>query len=134
MLRFMLDTNICIYTIRNRPDEVRQQFNRFRGQLAISSVTLAELAYGAEKSAAPERNLRDVEQFAAHLEVLPFDARAAFHFGDIRTTLERQGTPIGAYDLMIAGHARSQALILVTNNLREFQRVDGLRLENWVNP
>jgi len=132
MLKFMLDTNICIFTIKNRPEEVREAFKRHSGQLSISTVTLMELIYGAEKSANPERNLADVEGFAARLEVLPYDAQAAAHSGQLRAELARIGKPIGPYDQMIAGHARAQGLILVTNNLREFDRVPGLRVEDWV--
>ncbi|MBO6772239.1 MULTISPECIES: tRNA(fMet)-specific endonuclease VapC [unclassified Thalassospira] len=132
MLRFMLDTNICIYVIKNRPASCREKFRTHSGAMAISSVTLAELIYGAMKSAKPESNLRTIEEFAARLNVLDFDTDAAGHYGDIRSTLEREGNVIGPYDMMIAGHARSHGLILVTNNIREFERVDGLRLENWV--
>ena len=128
----MLDTNICIFTIKNRPEEVREAFKRHSGQLSISTVTLMELIYGAEKSANPERNLADVEGFAARLEVLPYDTQAAAHSGQLRAELARIGKPIGPYDQMIAGHARAQGLILVTNNLREFDRVPGLRVEDWV--
>ena len=133
MLKYMLDTNICIFTIKNRPEEVREAFKRNSGQLSISTVTLMELIYGAEKSANPERNLADVEGFAARLEVLPYDTQAAAHSGQLRAELARIGKPIGPYDQMIAGHARAQGLILVTNNLREFERVPGLRVEDWVN-
>ena len=133
MLKFMLDTNICIFTIKNRPEEVREAFKRHSGQLSISTVTLMELIYGAEKSANPERNLADVEGFAARLDVLPYDTQAAAHSGQLRAELARIGKPIGPYDQMIAGHARAQGLILVTNNLREFERVPGLRVEDWVN-
>jgi tRNA(fMet)-specific endonuclease VapC len=98
----------------------------------MSSVSLMELIYGAEKSADPERNLRDVEGLAARLEVLAFDPGAALHTGRIRAALARAGTPIGHYDQMIAGHARSLGLTLVSNNLREFERVPGLLTENWV--
>ncbi|WP_417546532.1 type II toxin-antitoxin system tRNA(fMet)-specific endonuclease VapC [Marinobacter sp.] len=132
MLKFMLDTNICIFTIKNRPEEVREAFKRHSGQLSISTVTLMELIYGAEKSANPERNLADVEGFAARLEVLPYDTQAAAHSGQLRAELARIGKPIGPYDQIIAGHARAQGLILVTNNLREFDRVPGLRVEDWV--
>lgn len=132
MLRFMLDTNICIYVIKNRPASCREKFRTHSGAMAISSVTLAELIYGAMKSAKPESHLRTIEEFAARLSVLDFDTDAAGHYGDIRSTLEREGNVIGPYDMMIAGHARSHGLILVTNNIREFERVDGLRLENWV--
>ncbi|MFJ4141315.1 tRNA(fMet)-specific endonuclease VapC [Pseudomonas sp. NPDC089734] len=131
MLKFMLDTNICIFTIKNRPEHVREVFTRHHGQMCISSVTLMELIYGAEKSASPERNLAVVEGFAARLEVLKYDENAAAHTGQLRAELGRAGTPIGPYDQMIAGHARSQGLVLVTNNRREFDRVSGLRVEDW---
>lgn len=132
MLKYMLDTNIVIYTIKNRPEEVRQAFKRHSGQMAISSVTLGELIYGAEKSSQPERNLADIESMQARLEVLPFEEQAAAHFGQLRAELLRQGKPIGPFDQMIAAHARACGLILVTNNVREFERVSGLRIENWV--
>lgn len=132
MLKYLLDTNIVIYTLKNRPEEVRRAFNRHAEQLCMSTVTLGELIYGAEKSQQPERNLAEVEGFAARLQVLPFDADAAIHFGRIRAERVRSGRPIGPYDLMIAGHARSRGLVLVSNNVRESQRVPGLRLENWV--
>ena len=132
MLRYMLDTNICIFTIKNKPQVVREAFNRYHGQLAISTVTLMELIYGAEKSAAPERNLAIVEGFAARLDVLDYDIQGAAHTAQLRAELANTGTPIGPYDRMIAGHARARGLTLVTNNLREFQRVPGLRVEDWV--
>jgi len=134
MLKFMLDTNICIFTIKNRPQEVREIFKRHHGQMCISTVTLMELVYGAEKSSNPERNLVDVEGFAARLEVLKYDHEAAAHTGQLRAELARLGKQIGAYDQMIAGHARSQGLIVVSNNRREFDRVPGLRVEGWVPP
>ncbi|MBA8822598.1 tRNA(fMet)-specific endonuclease VapC [Ochrobactrum sp. P6BSIII] len=127
----MLDTNICIFTIKNRPQQVREAFNRFHDQLCISSVSLMELIYGAEKSAHPEKNLAVVEGFAARLEVLSYDEAAANHTGQLRAELARSGTPIGPYDQLIAGHARSRGLIIVTNNRREFDRVPGLRVEDW---
>lgn len=132
MLKFMLDTNIVIYTIKSRPTQVRDAFRKHEGQMAISSVSYGELVYGAERSAQPERNLKDIEGFAARLEVLAFDEQAATHFGQIRAELAKIGTPIGPYDTMIAGHARALGLVLVTNNIKEFSRVLGLRLENWV--
>ncbi len=132
MLKFMLDTNICIFTIKNRPVQVREVFTRHHGQMCISSVTLMELIYGAEKSASPERNLAVVEGFAARLDVLKYDENAAVHTGQLRAELGRAETPIGPYDQMIAGHARSLGLILVTNNRREFDRVSGLRVEDWI--
>ncbi|RMO80938.1 Ribonuclease VapC [Pseudomonas syringae pv. philadelphi] len=132
MLKYMLDTNICIFTIKNKPLSVRETFNLHHGQLCISAITLMELVYGAEKSLSPEKNLAVVEGFTARLEVLPYDNDAAAHTGMIRAELARAGTPIGPYDQMIAGHARSLGLIIVTNNLREFQRVEGVRVDDWV--
>jgi tRNA(fMet)-specific endonuclease VapC len=132
MLKFLLDTDIAIYTIKNRPQAVREAFKQHYGQMAISSVTYMELIYGAERSSNPERNLRDVEGFAARLDVLPYGESAAEHTGQIRAELARQGTPIGPYDQMIAGHARSLGLMVISNNAREFERVSGLRVENWV--
>src|SRR5574337_1459837 len=132
MLRYLLDTDTVIYVIKNRPQQARERFTRHQGSLALSSVSLMELFYGAEKSAQPERNWRDVEGFAARLQVLDYDTPAAAHTGQIRAFLARQGTPIGPYDAMIAGHARTRGLVLVTNNVAEFARVPGLQLENWV--
>lgn len=132
MLKYLLDTNIVIYTMKNRPTEVRDTFNTHEGQLAISSVTLMELLYGAEKSSAPSKNIHSIETFAARLTVLDYDSPAAQHTGQIRAELAKAGQPIGPYDQMIAGHGRSQGLILVSNNVREFEPVPGLRLENWV--
>jgi len=132
MLKYVLDTDICIFTIKRKPAHLKRLFNSHIGQLCISSVTWGELVSGAEKSQQIERNLLDIEGFAARLVVLDFDAEAATQFGQIKATLEKRGDVIGPYDMMIAGHARSQGLILVTNNEREFQRVEGLRVENWV--
>ncbi len=131
MLTYMLDTDIVIYTMKTKPEAVREAFNARYGQLAISSVTLMELIFGAHKSANPARNLREVEGFAARVEVSPYDFDAAAHTGQLRAELAKLGTPIGSYDQMIAGHARSRGLILVTNNVSEFSRVSGLRIENW---
>ncbi len=128
----MLDTNIVIYTMKNKPAEVKEAFKSHYGHLCISSITLMELVYGAEKSLSPEKNLDILEGFSARLEVLSYDEKAAHHTGQLRAELAKVGTPIGPYDHMIAGHARSQGLILVTNNMKEFGRVSGLRLENWV--
>ncbi len=132
MLRYLLDTNIVIYVIKRRPPEVREMFNQQHGRMAISAITLAELAHGAEKSSDPQRNMAVVDDFCSRLEVLPYTAKAAMHFGSIRATLETRGTPIGLNDLHIAAHARSEGLTLVTNNLREFERVPGLMSENWL--
>ncbi len=127
----MLDTNIIIYTIKNRPTQVRELFKQHKDQICISSATLGELVFGAEHSQQVERNLADIEAMIARLEVLPFDNKAAYHFGQLRAELYRNGQPIGPDDMMIAGHARSSGLILITNNLKEFTRVPGLILENW---
>lgn len=132
MLKYMLDTNIIIYVMKRRPIEVLSYFNRYANQLCVSSITVAELYYGAEKSAYPERNLSVVEDFLSRLTILPYEQKAASHFGNIKAELSKQGKIIGENDLHIAAHCRSEALILVTNNVREFERVDGLRLENWV--
>lgn len=132
MLRLMLDTNIVIYVIKQRPVTVLETFNQYANQLCISSITYAELMHGVEKSAYPEKNARKVEDFTSRLETLDYGVKAAAHYGDIRSTLEQKGTPIGVNDLHIAGHARSEGLVLVTNNLKGFERVDGLRIENWV--
>ncbi len=131
MLKYMLDTNIIIYTIKNKPEKVRAAFKTHYGQICISSVTLMELIYGAEKSSNIEKNLMEIEGLVARLDVLSYEDSAAIHAGQIRAELAKKGTPIGPYDHMIAGHARSLGLVLVTNNLKEFKRVDGLRLENW---
>lgn len=131
MLTYMLDTDIVIYTMKTKPEGVREAFNAHYGQLAISSITLMELIFGAHKSANSARNLREVEGLAARVEVLPYDFDAAAHTGQLRAELAKLGTPIGPYDQMIAGLARSRGLILVTNNVSEFSRVPGLRIENW---
>ena len=132
MPQYMLDTNICIYVVKNYPPKLRERFNRLAEQLCISTVTLAELHYGAEKSARRLDNLEAIRQFVARLAILPFSAAAAAHYGEIRAALERTGTPAGAYDMLIAGHARSEGMTVVTNNLREFERMPGVRTENWV--
>ena len=132
MLKYMLDTSIAIYVIKRRPPEALATFNQHAGQLCISSITLAELMHGVEKSAKPDHNLRQIEDFTSRLTVLEYGNKAASHYGDIRAVLERKGIPVGVNDLHIAGHARSEGLTLVTNNLKEFERVEALRLENWV--
>ena len=132
MLQYMLDTNICIYVIKNYPPKLREKFNRLAEQLCMSSITLGELCHGAEKSTRRLENLQAVEHFSARLEVLPFPAKAATHYGQIRTELERLGKPVGPHDMLIGAHARAEGLVVVTNNAREFQRVPGLRVENWV--
>ena len=131
MLRYLLDTNIVIYVIKRRPLQALELFNQNSGSMAISAITLAELMHGAEKSSKPLANLAVVEDFCSRLEVLSYGAKAAQHYGSIRATLELSGQTIGVNDLHIAAHARSEGLTLVTNNLREFDRVEALRLDNW---
>ena len=130
MYKYMLDTNICIYTSKNQPPEVREAFIRHQDQLCVSTVTAMELIFGAEKSGSPEKNLAVIEAFLARLAVLDYDLHAAEHTGQLRAELQKRGKPIGPYDQMIAGHARSLGLIVVTNNESEFDRVSGLRVEN----
>ena len=132
MLRYMLDTNLCIRVLRDRPASARRRFNENSEGLCISTVVLTELLHGAAKSARPVENRRAVEDFAARLDVRPFDEAAADHAADIRADLERKGAVIGAYDLLIAGHARSKGLAMITGNLGEFRRVEGLRCEDWL--
>ena len=131
MLRYLLDTNIVIYVIKRRPLAALQMFNEQAGHMAISSITLAELLHGAEKSNAPVRSLAVVEDFCSRLEVLPYGPKAAQHYGGIRAALEKRGQSIGVNDLHIAAHARSEGLTLVSSNLREFERVEALQLANW---
>lgn len=132
MLKYLLDTNIVIYVIKRRPIEVLNTFNTNASRMAISVVTLAELLHGAEKSSQPASNLAVVEDFCSRLDVLPYTAKAAQHYGSIRASLERIGQPIGVNDLHIAAHARSEGLVLVTNNEKEFSRVPALQIENWI--
>lgn len=132
MIRFMLDTDISIFIIKRRTPELLALFNQHQGAMCISSVTLMELYYGAEHSATPEKNIAILEGYAARLHVLEYDNAAAQQTGQIRATLAAAGTPIGPFDNMISGHARSRGFILVSNNTREFARVAGLRLENWI--
>ena len=128
----MLDTNIVIYTMKNKPAQVRAQFARHTEQMCISSITLMELLFGAENSQRPEVNLKVIDHFVARLEVINFDSNAAFHTAQIRSFLKKLGTPVGPYDGLIAGHARSMGYIVVTNNCKAFDRIEGLRVENWV--
>ncbi len=132
-MRYLLDTNICIYIIKKHPIKV---LNRLRqqsiGEVAVSSITLAELEYGADKSSRPEQNRNALLSFLSPLEILAFDEMAALHYGEIRAYLEKTGRIIGAMDMLIAAHARSISLTLVTNNTKEFSRIPNLNLENWV--
>ena len=133
-MKYMLDTNICIYLIKKKPESVLINLQARRGEgVSISAITLAELMHGVEASAYPEKNTIALNQFLSIIDVLSFDDEAAAEYGKICTALRRQGTPIGAMDMLIAAHARAKGLIVVTNNIREFERVDGLKLENWTN-
>ena len=132
MLQFMLDTNICIYVIKNRPANLRDRFEDVRDELCISAITLAELFVGAEKTDRGTENMRSVERFASRLVVLPFDAAAAAHFGQLRRYLKQRGRQISVQDTLIGAHARSKGLTLVTNNRRDFDSMPGLIVENWV--
>ena len=131
-MMYMLDTNICIYAIKNKPDLVLQQLkSNLQHGLCISAITLAELQHGVEKSVYPEKNTAALLQFLSILTVLPFDDLAAVEYGKICADLQRKGTPIGTMDMLIAAHARAEHMVLVTNNVREFERVSGLEIENW---
>jgi tRNA(fMet)-specific endonuclease VapC len=130
---WLLDTNTCIYIIKQKPVSVFEKFNAIApGQIALSMITLAELEYGARKSAAVEKNLSALHQFSIPFDILPFDYNATVEYGIIRADLETRGMPIGPLDTLIAAHARSLNYVLVTNNEKEFSRVNGLQVENWV--
>ena len=131
-MRYLLDTDICIYLQNHRSARVRQRFNELEpGDVGMSVVTYLELVYGALKSARPESNLAVAEALREHIPPQPLGENVAKHYGRLRTALERAGTPIGTFDLVIAAHALTLDLILVTNNTREFSRVKGLKVENW---
>jgi len=131
MLQYMLDTNICIYVMKRYPEHLRGRFERHREQICISSITLAELHSGAERSTKRAENLETIERFASRLEVLPFSASAAAHHGQIRADLARRGKLAGPYDMLVGAHARAEGLVVVTNNVREFAHMPGVRVENW---
>jgi tRNA(fMet)-specific endonuclease VapC len=131
-MNYLLDTNICIYIIRRKPPAVLKRVqSKQPGQIAISAVTLAELEYGIARSRYPDRNRIALLEFLFPLAILAFDQKACADYGRIRASLESKGKPIGPMDLLLAAQARSHGLILVTNNEREFKRVEGLRIENW---
>ena len=133
MIRYLLDTNICIYIIKRKPINVIERFKLTDvSQIGISSITLSELVYGAAKSSKPEQNQIALTQFAAPLEILPYDDGAAQYYGDLRAGLEKKGTPIGSLDMLIAAHALSIDCILITNNEKEFIRIPRLKIDNWV--
>ena len=132
-MRYMLDTNICIYVIKHKPETVFQKLQNINPEeVCISSVTYAELVHGVEKSAAVEKNRLALSMLLANMEILDFDVDAADCYGKIRAVLEKKGTPIGPLDMMITAHAQSLGYTVVTNNVKEFSRVSALRIENWV--
>jgi tRNA(fMet)-specific endonuclease VapC len=129
----MLDTNICIYIIKNKPQAVREKFQEFNiGQLVLSSITVSELYYGVYKSSYVEKNLLALEHFLKTFDIIYYGIKASVEYGKVRADLEKKGTVIGGLDMMIAAHALSLDLTLVTNNTKEFCRVDELTVDNWV--
>ncbi|MFZ2948812.1 MAG: type II toxin-antitoxin system VapC family toxin [Desulfuromonadaceae bacterium] len=131
-MRYMLDTNICSYILKNHPVAVKQKFEEVgAGNICISSIVLAELCYGAARHPKGIVIRREIDDFASRLVIIPWDEIAADHYGAIRASLEKAGTPVGAMDMLIAAHARSCGAALVTNNLREFERIKGLMVLNW---
>lgn len=132
-MKLMLDTNICIAIIKQKPNDILQKFNSYQlGDICISSVTLAELRYGVAKSQYQDKNRVALDQFILPLEVVDFDEPATLHYGMLRAMLEKQGTPISALDMMIAAHALSLNVSLVTNNTNEFECVSGLKVIDWI--
>ncbi|MGB9080841.1 MAG: type II toxin-antitoxin system VapC family toxin [Desulfuromonadaceae bacterium] len=132
-MKLMLDTNICIYIIKQQPVAVLKRFLEYQiGDIGISSITLSELRYGAAKSTHQEKNTKALDEFITPLEVVSFDEEAAHVYGDIRATLEKAGTPIGSMDMLIAAHAVSLGIPLVTNNVREFVRIPALNIIDWL--
>lgn len=133
MIKYMIDTNICIYIMNRRPIEIIQKFKGLDvGEIGVSTVTVSELQYGVANSKNRRSNKQRVEEFLAPLEIMPYDEAAARIYGEIRHKLEKQGKPIGPLDLLIAAHALCRNLVLVTNNEKEFRRVKNLKVENWV--
>ena len=131
-MRYMLDTNICIYAIKHKPEKVFQKLQEVEPEdVYVSSVTYAELVHGVEKSAAVEKNRLALSMLLANIEILDFDVDAANCYGKIRADLEKKGTPIGPLDMMIAGHAQPIGYTVVTNSVKEFSRVSNLKIENW---
>ena len=132
MIKYLLDTNIVIYVMKRRPIELLETFNQNASRMAISAITMSDLHHGAEKSVRVTQNQEVIEDFASRLEVLPYTEKASQHYGSIRSVLEKSGLVIGVNDLHIAAHARSEGLVLVTNNVRKFERIPALAVENWV--
>lgn len=132
-MRYMLDTNICIYIVKHKPESVYRRLMKIRPEdVCISSITYSELSYGVEKSEQKDRNRLALTLMLSNIEILEFDTAAAEEYGNIRARLEKSGTPIGSLDMLIAAHAKASGCTLVTNNLKEFSRVEGLKAENWV--
>jgi tRNA(fMet)-specific endonuclease VapC len=132
-MRYLLDTNTCIYIIKRAPSTVFERFKSLHvGDVGVSAITYCELEFGVAKSSKPDQNQLALTEFLSPLEVLNFPATAARVYGSIRAHLQHAGTPIGNFDLLIAAHALFEALILVTNNTKEFRRIPGLKIENWV--
>lgn len=132
MIKYMLDTNICIFAIKHKPESLVNRIEQcIPGEICISSITFAELLHGVEKSRAVERNRLALLLFLSKITILDFDSEAADEYGKLRADLERKGTPIGPMDMLIAGHAKSEQLIVVTNNTREFKRISGLEIQDW---
>ena len=131
-MNYLIDTNICIYIMNQRPPELVQKFKKYEiGQIGISSITVSELNYGVAKSQQKKSNTKRLEEFLTPFVILPFDENASKYYGTIRFHLESQGSVIGPLDMLIAAHALSENLTLVTNNEKEFQRIDSLKVENW---
>ncbi|NJO98392.1 MAG: type II toxin-antitoxin system VapC family toxin [Pleurocapsa sp. CRU_1_2] len=133
-MKFLLDTNICIYIIKQKPPEVLQKFNAYNvGDIGLSAITVAELEFGVHKSQFPQRNQQALTQFLLPLQIVDFDNAAAVVYGKLRATLENRGMLIGSLDTLIAAHALSLQVTLITNNVKEFNRVPNLKLDNWIN-
>ena len=131
-MEYLLDTNICIYIIKKKPSEVFDKFISLTpGDVGISTITLAELQYGVDKSSNPDKNRAALEKFLTPIEIIEYGHEASMEYGKIRSALEKRGIPIGPLDMLIASHAKSLDIILVTNNVKEFRRVEGLKIENW---
>jgi tRNA(fMet)-specific endonuclease VapC len=132
-MRYILDTNICIYLIKKKPEKVFNRFNELMlGEVCISTITLAELQFGVAKSENHAKNQSDLNHFLVPFEIVDFDFAATLEYGKIRSQLEKQGQPIGSLDTLIAAHAKSLNLTRVTNNVREFSRIENLKVENWL--
>lgn len=132
-MKYLLDTNICVYLVKQKPLQVLQKFHTLMaGDIGISTICVAELQFGVSRSSNPAQNQQALNSILSSLLVMPFDQSAAVSYGQIRTHLERRGVPIGPFDTMVAAHALSLGVTLVTNNEREFHRVPGLQVENWV--